>query len=371
MDAEAKLYSDHHILIHRVAVKLDEKPAPLRLDAFLKKQYKNRSREQVKKAIEGGGISVVRTNKEYLPVGKLKPSLHLFPGDEVHVLTKRNKEPRVSFDYSVVYEDEHILVINKPGNLPVHPAGKFYFHTLLIHLRTEGFKIPLEAKRQYYLPHRIDRETSGLMVLAKSPEIATHLVEQFASRTTHKKYLAITHGHITKEEFDVTIPLGRKSDSKIRVKMHELSQNQGGLEAITLFKTIQRFTFKDKPMTLVECTLKTGRQHQIRAHLSLIGHSIVGDKLYGLEDDEASLFFEIPKKTKKSLLNLDPTEAKETLKDDSQFILSDRYVSAELQAKLMIERHALHAAHLSFIHPVTQKQVEFNADLPDLMKNML
>lgn len=301
----------------------------LRLDQFLKVYYRRRSREQLKDSIKRGAIDVHRLCGE---IGKIKPSSLLLTGDIVKVLSKKKAEPPVSFDYRVIFEDEKILVIDKPGNLPVHPAGRFFFHTLLVHLRTQGFEKELNANREYFLVHRIDRETSGVLLLAKDRETCTLLTRQFAERTTEKTYLAVVHG-ILKDDFEVSEPLRRSKSSPIKIKMECAPDDPEALSATTRMKVLKR----GKKYSLLACYPKTGRQHQIRVHLAHAGHPIVGDKLYSLTDREALPLYEWG---------------------------PERFLTPEIKRKLSFPRQALHAHRLRFLHPGTRKVLEFESPPP-------
>jgi 23S rRNA pseudouridine1911/1915/1917 synthase len=318
----------HYLVTYRV------RQNGLRLDAFLKEHYRKRSREELKRAIDRGIVTIQREQSPHLTVGRLKPSLQLIIGDEVQVLTERKVEPEVSFDYKVIYEDDVLFVINKPANLPVHPAGRYFFNTLLTHLKTEGHKSPLRADIEYYLVHRIDKETSGILVLCKEKEASAHLTAQFAARKTEKYYLAIARG-ITPEEFEVDLAMKRATDSEISLKMAIAPESEGGQSALTRFKrqSVHRHP-KHGDFSVVQCFPRTGRQHQIRVHLEAAGHPIVGDKLYGMPEEEALRFYE--------RLRLTP----------------------EAEARLLIPRHALHAAGIRFQHPVTQEWMDFSSPLP-------
>jgi 23S rRNA pseudouridine1911/1915/1917 synthase len=308
----------------------------VRLDSFLKQYYKRRSRQQIQAAIADGRVHVIRNQGPHLHLGKLKPSFALIPGDRVQVLTEKKPEPKVNFNYTVLYEDRHILVVDKPPNLPVHPAGRYFFNTLLVHLRTQGHPNPLELGREYYLAHRIDKETSGVLVLAKDREICAQLVEQFAKRKTKKRYFALVRG-ITPSEFQVTSPLGRDPRSNITLRMTEIPLESGGLEAETRFERIS--THGD--FSLLECIPKTGRQHQIRVHLEIAGHPIVGDKLYGLPPQDAVQFYD-----RKNL-------------------------SPEVIRRLLMPRHCLHASSIEFFHPKENRRMIFESPLPEDIKDFI
>lgn len=325
MNVTRSLTSDHYLVTHSVG----PQQQGIRLDSFLKERYRRRSREQLKRAIDEGAITVQRNQGPHLTLGRMKPSAHLIPGDEVLVMTERKPEPTVCFDYQVLFEDDVLFVINKPPNLPVHPAGRYFFNTLLVHLKTQGHQTPLKADQDYYLVHRIDKETSGVLILAKEKEVCAHITRQFAERTPRKRYLAIVKG-IPPEEFTVDLALKRSTHSVISLKMMTASVEDGGQPALTSFKRIGI----SGAYSLVECFPKTGRQHQIRIHLESIGHPIVGDKLYGMPESEALRFYE-----------------RTTL-------------TPEAESKLLLPRHALHAAWIEFIHPLTGLKMQFNAPLP-------
>lgn len=334
---------DHYLVTHSV----DRGQTGIRLDAFLKERYRKRSRETLKRAIDSGAISIVRQQSPHLTLGKLKPSLQLIEGDEVLVLTERKPEPEVNFDYRVIYEDDVLFVIDKPPNLPVHPAGRYFFNTLLVHLRTQGHKNPLQADREYFLVHRIDKETSGILVLTKDKEVCTHLTRQFAERKTEKRYLAIVKG-IPPEKFTIDFPMRRSTTSIVDLKMEAVRNAQdawgfptaeaaeGGVlqPAHTGFQRISVYETPQGIFSLVDCFPKTGRQHQIRVHLEAAGHPIIGDKLYGRPESEAVRFYE------------------------------RKHLSPEAEAQLILSRHALHAAGIRFVHPSTLQMMDFSSPLP-------
>ncbi|MEN9722243.1 MAG: hypothetical protein RJB38_229, partial [Pseudomonadota bacterium] len=330
--------STHHVTLEHYLVTHNVGPnqSGIRLDHFLKERYRRRSRESIQRAIDDGEITIERTQGRHVSVGRLKPSTALLAGDEVRVLTERKPEPEVDFNYRVIFEDDELFVIDKPPNLPVHPAGRYYFNTLLVHLKTRGFQDPLRSEREYFLAHRIDKETSGILVLAKTKEVCAGLTAQFAARKTHKRYLAVVRG-IPTEKFTVNAPLARAPGSKIELKMAVVPEAHGGLNALTDFRRLETAG----EFALLECFPKTGRQHQIRVHLDHVGHPLVGDKLYGMPEEDALAFFE------------------------------REHLTPERWARLLHPRHALHAAGLAFEHPNTKKWLEFESPLPTDLRNFL
>ena len=331
MNVTHTLTEDQYLVTHSVG----PRQHGIRLDSFLKERYHRRSRAQIQRAIDDGNVHIQRNQGGHLLLGRLKHSYTLIPGDEVLVVMDRRPEPEVNFDYKIIYEDETLFVINKPSNLPVHPAGIYFFHTLLVHLRTEGLKNPLKAGREYFLVHRIDKETSGILVLTKDREVCTHLTRQFADRTTAKRYLAITRG-VPPEHFSCDLAM-KRSTGRIELKMVPAPESEGGQSAFTEFRRLE----VHGEFALVECFPKTGRQHQIRVHLDALGFPIVGDKLYGIPESEALRFFE------------------------------RQNLSAEAMAKILLPRHALHAAGITFEHPVTGATMNFKSDLPQELRDFL
>lgn len=312
------LSPDHYLVTYRV----DPKQGGWRLDRFICAQVKYRSREKVKQSIENGSIRIERMQGPHLSVGRLKPSTPLLAGDSVLILSEKKSEPEVNFRYKVLFEDEALLVIDKPANLPVHPAGRYFFNTLLTQLRNEG--------RNVYLPHRIDKETSGVLVTTKTPETCTDLVNQFSERLPQKKYIAIAQG-VAPERFTVDVPLSRSDISLIELKMMPTTLAAGGQPALTHF---QRKEVRGA-YSLLECFPKTGRQHQIRVHLEHAGHPIVGDKLYGRDEKKSLPYYE------------------------------RRKIDAWIEEDLLLPRHALHADSIQFEHPLTREKIEFHAELPE------
>jgi len=345
MNITRSLTSQQYLVTHSVGPNQNG----IRLDTFLKERYRRRSREQLKRAIDAGSVSVKRAQGPHLQIGRTKPSSQLIPGDEVLVLTERKPEPAVNFNYQILFEDDVLFVINKPPNLPVHPAGRYFFHTLLVHLKTQGHQTPLQTEKEFFLVHRIDKETSGVLVLAKTKEVCTHITRQFAERRTEKRYLALVKG-ICPESFCIDQPIMRSTHSLISLKMMTASEAQGGQPALTRFKRLEVYenrtalpslSANEGCFSLVECFPKTGRQHQIRVHLESAGHPIIGDKLYGLPEAEALRFYE------------------------------RKHLSAEAQTQLGLPRHALHASWIRFMHPLSGKTMEFHAPLPQDLEEFI
>lgn len=301
-----------------------------RLDHFLKEKYRKLSREYLQRCIKNGRVTLNHKTS--------KPGQQLRLNDKVYVLSTRSTEPEVDFNYKILYEDEHLLVVDKPGNLPVHPTGRFFFHTLLTQLRVNNGN-EVDQEKEFFIVHRIDRETSGILAIGKTKEAAADLVKQFENRVPKKEYLAIVKGEVEKDSFIVDVPLAQDQRAEIKLKMHVVEMGAKGeplyinksevLNAETHFEVVERLN----GFTLVRCKPHTGRQHQIRVHLHHVGHTIIGDKLYGTE---------------------------------AEFFLASlkEITSIQVAPGLSLSRHALHASKLKLQHPITKKEMEFVSELP-------
>jgi len=235
------------------------------------------------------------------------------------------KEPAVDLNYSIVYEDEHLFVINKSGNLPCHPSGPFFKHTLWHHVSSRYGKI--------YLINRLDRETSGLLIAARTPEVAGMFSKQAAQ--IEKEYRALVFGDFAKA-IVADGYLIKDTVSIVRKKRCFVFSNKlpDDAEKTSAVKTLFEPVWSKNGFSLVKAILKTGRLHQIRASLFSLGFPVVGDKLYG-PDDRIYLKIRDDKITDKDWKNL------------------------------VMRRQALHSYHLTFTHPVILEKMEFTAPLPD------
>jgi 23S rRNA pseudouridine1911/1915/1917 synthase len=234
---------------------------------------------------------------------------------EVHVV-----EPPVDFAYTVVFDDADLLVVGKSGNIPVHAGGRYFRHTLVARLRQDtGVKLDLA--------HRLDRETSGLVVLTKNADAARGMAAAFSGGAVEKIYLAIVRGHPEDDEFTVDEPIGR-IDRSFPIARSVIDR-AGGKPAKTPFRVVERL----RGFAVVEARPLTGRKNQIRVHLESAGHPVVGDKIYGMPLD----------------------------------LLEESLIAPEsprVLAHLALPRHALHARRLAFAHPRTGTPVSLEAPLP-------
>jgi len=298
--------------------KISDRHRNLRVDQFLARAFGYLSRSEWQKEIVRGKIT-------YNGAVLHKFDRKTRPGDVIAYSGRDASEPEVNSDYSIVYEDEYLLGINKPGNLPVHPAGVFYRNTLLTFLQ-ERFGMKL------HLLHRLDRETSGVLVLAKDPGVAARMHAAFW--TVLKVYLALVHGVPAHDTFNVDTPIDFDAGSPLE---HKRIAFAGAREtACTGFERILSFC----GFSLLKAIPVTGRQHQIRVHLKHAGFPIVGDKLYGTDEKFYAEF-----------IKRGPTEA--------------------LVNRIGFARSALHSRSIRFNHPVTMKEMHLKAPLPDDMKQFI
>ena len=293
----------------RLEIKVNEEDKGLRIDSFLA-DSSDLSRTQIQKLIEEGRVLV---NNE-TTVSRYKVNPGDFITAEYLEQTPTDIKPKdIALD--IVYEDEDLIVINKPKGLVVHPAAGNYDNTLVNALLYHCKE--LSDINGYYRPvivHRIDKDTSGLLVCAKNNAAHAALSAQLQDKTCFRKYYAIVNGIIDNNEGIINAPIGRSS--KDRQKMEVTDKNSK--EAITEFKVLQRLS----STCLVECELKTGRTHQIRVHMAFIKHPVLNDPKY----------------------------SKKTIDETGQY---------------------LHAYYLSFIHPKTNERMEFVTDMPEYMKNYI
>ena len=285
-----------------------------RLDIFLQQNLKQYSRSHIKKMIDGG---LVKVNDKIIT----KSGYKVIESDEIEYTdlpTKKLDTSPEDIDINIVYEDDDLVVINKPQGLVVHPACGNENHTLVNALLYNIKDLSgINGEIRPGIVHRLDKDTSGLIIVAKNDTAHVDLAKQIQQKICKRIYIALVYGNITKDEGTIQTYLGR---GKIeRKKIFVVRQGEGKL-AITNFKVLQRF----KGYTLVEYELKTGRTHQIRVHSAYIGHPIVGDKVYFKGEDKTGL-----------------------------------------------KGQLLHAYKISFYQPTTKQLLSFSVPLPNYFENFL
>jgi len=297
--------------MNRIVV--DESNSNQRLDKFLSTYFSELSRSHIAKLIDDENCLV---NKKVI-----KSSYKLKTGDVIEINIPEAKELEIEKEdipLDIVYEDSEILIINKPQGMVVHPANGHYEHTLVNAILHHCHDLSgINGVMRPGIVHRIDKDTSGLICVAKNDKAHLSLAEQLKDHTMSRTYIALVKGVITENTGEINLPIGR--DPHNRQKMAVTRSNSK--EAITYFKVLQRFS----DHTLVECHLKTGRTHQIRVHLSYIGYPVEGDPLYS----------------------------------------GRKYDALYKNGQLLV------AVGLRLIHPSTNKEMEFKIDLPDYFEEVI
>ena len=303
---------------------------PLRVDKFLMNFIENATRNKIQQAAKAGNILIndvaVKSNHKVKPKDIVRVVL-AYPTPE-NLLVAEN------IPLDIVYEDDTLIVVNKPAGMVVHPGHGNYSGTLVNGLIHHIENLPTNANERPGLVHRIDKDTSGLLVIAKTEFALAHLSKQFFDRTTERLYYALVWGNIEEDNCTIEGNIGRSL--KNRLQMTVFPDGDFGKHAVTHFKVLERLTY----VTLVQCKLETGRTHQIRAHFKHIGHTLFNDERYGGN--------EILKGT--------------TFTKYKQFVQNCFKV---------LPRQALHAKTLGFTHPITGKFMQFDSEIPSDIVNCL
>ena len=326
LEGEPQLYEHFRFVV-------DSGQEPLRIDKYMLEKLQHSSRNRIQRAADAGFVHV-----NDRPV---KRNYRVRPGDVVTLMLDRPRHDTSieaeDIPLDVVYEDSQLMVVNKPAGLVVHPGvGNFtgtLVNALAWHLRdVEGYD-PNDP--EVGLVHRIDKDTSGLLVVAKTPDAKTKLGLQFFNKTTHRSYNALVWGNVKDDEGRIEGNIGR--DPKDRLRMAVFAPDAGiGKPAVTHYRVIERFGY----VTLIECILETGRTHQIRAHMRSIGHPLFADERYG---------------------------GMEILRGER----SASYRAFVQNCFSLCPRQALHARTLGFVHPTTGKQMDFTSEWPEDMRQLI
>lgn len=325
-DEEQQLYEHFRIVV-------DKGQEPLRVDKYMFERLKHSSRNRIQKAADAGFVHVndqpVKSNYKVRPLDVI--TLMLDAPQHDHTIEAED------IPLDIVYEDTDLMVVNKAPGMVVHP-GAGNFHGTLINAVAWHLKdlTSFDANDPAVgLVHRIDKDTSGLLVIAKTPVAKTKLGLQFFNKTTHRSYNALVWGNFNEEEGRIEGNIGRDPRDRLRMNVFP-PDSEIGKSAVTHYRILERFGY----VTLVECILETGRTHQIRAHMKHIGHPLFGDERYG---------------------------GTEILRGQR----SSTYKAFIQNCFKVCNRQALHAKTLGFVHPTTGRQMDFTSDLPNDMQQLL
>ena len=305
---------------------VDDGQSPLRIDKYLMNFIENATRSKIQEAAKNESIYVngiaVKSNYKVKPNDLIKILFEHPPHENLLVPEK------ISLD--IVYEDDDLVVINKPAGLVVHPGHGNYSGTLVNGLLYHFQNLPINSTNRPGLVHRLDKDTSGLLVVAKNDNSMVKLSNQFAKKTSKREYLALVWGDLKKDFDTIDNFIGRNPKNRLQNMVISNDQNElTGKRAITNYEVISRFNY----VSLVKCILDTGRTHQIRVHMKSIGHPLFNDERYG---------------GNKILKGTTFTKYKQFVENCFK----------------VIPRQALHAKTLGFAHPTTKKYMEFDSDLP-------
>jgi 23S rRNA pseudouridine1911/1915/1917 synthase len=314
-------------LYQRFAFKVDKGQEPLRIDKFLMSRLENATRNKLQRAINTGLVLV--NEKEVRPNYKIKAF------DSIIIYSDLSPESTdvvpEKLDLNIVYEDESVMVINKPAGMVVHPGSGNYSGTLLngvaYYLQQKNPGITEEVLPRFGLVHRIDKNTSGLLVLAKTDKAMRHLAKQFYDHTVTRQYRALVWGDVEQDKGTIKAHVGR--NQRYRKLFEAYPEGDHGKDATTHYTVLERFNY----VTLVECVLETGRTHQIRVHMKYIGHPLFNDDFYGGD--------KIVKGT-----------------------IYSKYKQFVDNCFAICPRQALHAKTLGFTHPTTAEPMHFDTELP-------
>lgn len=312
--------------------KADRGQNPLRVDKYLMNLIEKATRNKIQKAAEAGNIHVngVPVKSSYKVKGNdLVTVLFEHPPYEF-LLVPEN----ISLD--IVYEDDVVVVVNKPAGMVVHPGHGNYSGTLINALTYHFENLPTNSNNRPGLVHRIDKDTSGLLVVAKTEEAMTHLAKQFFDKSTEREYVALVWGNMEADAGTIEGNIGRHPKNRLQNTVYEGEEAEKGKPAVTHYKVLERLGY----VTLVSCRLETGRTHQIRVHMKHIGHTLFNDERYGGD--------RILKGT--------------TFTKYKQFVENCFKV---------LPRQALHARSLGFEHPVSDEFMRFESPIPEDMEACL
>lgn len=319
-------------LYEHYAFTVEKGQSPLRIDKYLMNRIENATRNKIQAGAKNGSIFV-----NNVPV---KSNYKVKPFDVIRVLFAHPPYENLlvgeNIPLEVVFEDDTLLVVNKPAGMVVHPGHGNYSGTLINALIYRFDNLPNNSSDRPGLVHRIDKDTSGLLVIAKTEQAMTHLSLQFAEKTSEREYVALVWGNMEEDEGTVEGHIGRHSKNRLQNTVFFGDDMDKGKPAKTHYKVLERLGY----VTLVSCKLETGRTHQIRVHMKHIGHTLFNDERYGGD---------------KILKGTTFTKYKQFV--DNCF--------------KVLPRQALHAKTLGFTHPKTGKFMRFTSEIPEDMQQCI
>ena len=325
---------DRDELFERETIICAKGQEPLRIDKFLMGRIEGATRNKIQQAIEAERVLLndrpVKSNYKVRPLDKIIIYQDYSP-DTSEIIPE-------DIPLKIVYEDDDVMVIDKDAGMVVHPGSGNPSGTLVnavaFYLKKQNPQINEDDLARFGLVHRIDKNTSGLLVMAKTPKAMTNLAKQFFDHTVHRRYVALVWGDFEENEGTIIAHVGRHQ--RFRKLFTAYPEGEHGKEAITHYKVLERFNY----VTLVECRLETGRTHQIRVHMQYTGHPLFNDDTYGGDKIVKGTVF---------------TKYKQFV--ENCFVLCPR--------------HALHAQQLGFVHPATKKEMKFESPLPEDMNSVI
>ncbi|MCP4053425.1 RluA family pseudouridine synthase [Mesoflavibacter sp. CH_XMU1422-2] len=323
---------DNDDLYEHYSFTADKGQSPLRIDKWLMNKVENATRNKIQDAAKNGSIFVNGT-----PV---KSNYKVKPNDQVRVLFQHPPHENLlvaeDIPLDIVYEDDQLLVVNKPAGMVVHPGHGNYSGTLINALIFHFDNLPNNSSERPGLVHRIDKDTSGLLVVAKTEHAMAHLTAQFKAKTSEREYVAIVWGNIEEDQGTIEGNIGRHPKNRLQNTVFLDDEADKGKPAVTHYKVLERLGY----VTLVSCKLETGRTHQIRVHMKHIGHTLFNDERYG------------------GNLILKGT----TFTKYKQFVENCFKV---------LPRQALHAKTLGFMHPTKNEFMSFDTPIPQDMQDCI
>lgn len=331
---EEEIIEEGEDIFEKILIVCAKGQEPLRIDKFLMNRIEGATRNKIQQAIAAERVLVnekaIKSNYKIRPEDNIVIYQYHLPGSNAIV-------PE-NIPFKIVYEDDEVMVVNKEAGMVVHPGsgnpGGTLVNAVAWYLKQQNPDIDEEDLTRFGLVHRIDKNTSGLLVMAKTPKAMTHLAKQFFDHTVHRRYVALAWGDFEDEEGTIVGHVGRHQ--RFRKLFTVYPEGEHGKEAITHYKVLEKFNY----VTLLECRLETGRTHQIRVHMQSIGHPLFNDITYGGDRIVKGTVFTKYKQFVENCFGLCP-------------------------------RHALHAQQLGFIHPATKKQMYFESPLPDDMQAVI